>query len=354
MSVNNQLIDIDALSHFKAKQDLKNAEKFQEKGTTDLTGAVRYDTAQVLTPEQKAQARANIGVSENGGSGGGSAEGAVRYDVEQALTDEQKVKARENIGASDFDGDFINLKNLPFGYVKGKSIKWDGNTEGKVTVPVTVAELGLSGLLCKVGEYEDVPSMGYHIAYFNNFGEAVDNFEPTNYVWAENGGGGSIGHWYTDNVNIPAIALVYEPCTIQGVQFPESGVYFAWIDGSAVGAEEAGYVRGAYEIDERRKLPDDLIPDKCVTVDHNGKVPSSQLPSYVDDVIEGYYDGEFFYRYYTEFSNTYDTKMTGETGKIYVDLRTGNTYRYTGSVFVRLNPDEYTVATTSDIDALFT
>lgn len=36
------------------------------------------------------------------------------------------------------------------------------------------------------------------------------------------------------------------------------------------------------------------------TLNDSGKVPSSQLPSYVDDVIEGYYnesDGEFYYNY---------------------------------------------------------
>jgi hypothetical protein len=52
--------------------------------------------AQTLTEEQKAQARANIGVSE---SGGGSAEGAVLY-TPQTLTEEQQNQARGNIGAA--------------------------------------------------------------------------------------------------------------------------------------------------------------------------------------------------------------------------------------------------------------
>lgn len=60
--------------------------------------AVRYDEAQNLTPEQKAQARANIGVGTSVG-GGGSIDGAVRYDVEQALDEADKTRARENIGA---------------------------------------------------------------------------------------------------------------------------------------------------------------------------------------------------------------------------------------------------------------
>ena len=68
-------------------------------------------------------------------------------------------------------------------------------------------------------------------------------------------------------------------------------------------------------------------------LDSNGKVPSSQLPSYVDDVIEGYYnttDGKFY------AESTYTTEITGETGKIYVSLDTNKTYRWSGSAFVEI------------------
>lgn len=51
------------------------------------------------------------------------------------------------------------------------------------------------------------------------------------------------------------------------------------------------------------------------TLDNNGLVPSTQLPSYVDDVIEGYYSEGKFYK---EQSHT--TLIKGESGKIYVDL----------------------------------
>ena len=67
-------------------------------------------------------------------------------------------------------------------------------------------------------------------------------------------------------------------------------------------------------------------------LDANGKVPSSQLPSYVDDVIEGYlYNGHF----YEEAAHT--TEITGETGKIYVDLSTEKTYRWSGTAFVEIS-----------------
>ena len=69
-------------------------------------------------------------------------------------------------------------------------------------------------------------------------------------------------------------------------------------------------------------------------LDANGKVPSSQLPSYVDDVIEGYYnttDGKFYEE------STYTTEIPGETGKIYVSLDTDKTYRWGGSAFVEIS-----------------
>lgn len=67
------------------------------------------------------------------------------------------------------------------------------------------------------------------------------------------------------------------------------------------------------------------------TLGADGKVPSSQLPSYVDDVIEGYYYNSKFYE-----EDTHTTEITGETGKIYVDLATGKTYRWSGTAFIEI------------------
>ena len=64
-------------------------------------------------------------------------------------------------------------------------------------------------------------------------------------------------------------------------------------------------------------------------LDSNGKVPSSQLPSFVDDVVEGYLSGGKFYK-----ESAHTTEISGETGKIYIDLSTEKTYRWSGSAFV--------------------
>lgn len=59
------------------------------------------------------------------------------------------------------------------------------------------------------------------------------------------------------------------------------------------------------------------------TLGTDGKVPSSQLPSYVDDVLE-----------YNGMSNF---PSTGESSKIYVDTSTNKTYRWSGSTYVEIS-----------------
>lgn len=60
------------------------------------------------------------------------------------------------------------------------------------------------------------------------------------------------------------------------------------------------------------------------TLDTAGKVPSSQLPSYVDDVLE--------------YANKAGFPTTGESGKIYVAQDTNLTYRWSGTAYVEISP----------------
>lgn len=59
-------------------------------------------------------------------------------------------------------------------------------------------------------------------------------------------------------------------------------------------------------------------------LDANGKVPTAQLPSYVDDVLEYAAKAKF--------------PTTGETGKIYIDLSNNKTYRWSGSTYTEISP----------------
>jgi hypothetical protein len=59
------------------------------------------------------------------------------------------------------------------------------------------------------------------------------------------------------------------------------------------------------------------------SLDSGGKVPSSQLPSFVDDV--------------EEYTNLAAFPATGEAGKIYVALDTNKVYRWGGSAYVEIS-----------------
>ena len=80
------------------------------------------------------------------------------------------------------------------------------------------------------------------------------------------------------------------------------GTVYEVTDADAVHTSDIGTANGVAELDT------------------NGLVPSSQLPSYVDDVLE--------------YASVSAFPATGETGKIYVALDTNLTYRWSGSAYV--------------------
>jgi phage-related tail fiber protein len=60
------------------------------------------------------------------------------------------------------------------------------------------------------------------------------------------------------------------------------------------------------------------------TLNASGLVPSSQLPSFVDDVLE--------------YANLAGFPVSGETAKIYVALDTNKIYRWSGSAYIEISP----------------
>lgn len=65
------------------------------------------------------------------------------------------------------------------------------------------------------------------------------------------------------------------------------------------------------------------VASGVATLDGQGKVPASQLPSYVDDVVEA--------------ENFEALPETGESSKIYVTLDTNKTYRWGGTAYVEIS-----------------
>lgn len=93
------------------------------------------------------------------------------------------------------------------------------------------------------------------------------------------------------------------------------------------------------------------VANGVATLDANGQVPSSQLPSFVDDVIEAYYNSVSD-KMYSDSAKT--IVITGESGKIYVDLTTNNSYRWSGSTYVQIVSSDLVEFTNSEIDVIWT
>lgn len=68
------------------------------------------------------------------------------------------------------------------------------------------------------------------------------------------------------------------------------------------------------------------------TLDENGLVPASQLPSYVDDVVEVNMASDL-----KSATDKDGGAITPEASKIYVDLTTNKTYRWSGSTYVEIS-----------------
>ena len=74
------------------------------------------------------------------------------------------------------------------------------------------------------------------------------------------------------------------------------------------------------------------IANGIASLDSSGLIPSNQLPSYVDDIIEGYYYQNQFYN-----DSEHTSLITPETGKIYVDLATNQQYRWGGTEYLEIS-----------------
>ena len=86
---------------------------------------------------------------------------------------------------------------------------------------------------------------------------------------------------------------------------------------------DAGYLTEHQDISGKLDVSLKGAANGLAELNENGKVPSSQLPSYVDDILE-----------YDSFSNF---PVTGEEGKIYVAKDTNLTYRWSGSDYIEIN-----------------
>ena len=92
-------------------------------------------------------------------------------------------------------------------------------------------------------------------------------------------------------------------------------------------------------IDSKQNISEKGQANGYAELDGASKVPASQLPSYVDDILE--------------YATSANFPITGETGKVYVALDTNLTYRWSGTIYVKLNDVDLTAyfnKTNDDLD----
>ena len=110
-----------------------------------------------------------------------------------------------------------------------------------------------------------------------------------------------------------------------------------FIDGTAATTVETGLST----LNTKKVNVSDVGSAKGVAeLDVNGKVPSSQLPSFVDDVVDDYFYDPVTEKFYEHKDTTdpehpvYTDEITPESGKIYIDPDSSAAFRWTGHIYV--------------------
>ena len=98
-------------------------------------------------------------------------------------------------------------------------------------------------------------------------------------------------------------------------------------------------------------------PNGVATLGATGLIPASQLPSFVDDIIEAYVRdaGTSLAADYLSEESVTGAALTPESGKIYVVVGAtdasliNNTYRWSGSAYINMKLDINVVTVISDV-----
>ena len=123
--------------------------------------------------------------------------------------------------------------------------------------------------------------------------------------------------------DIPASAL--EVIDVSPDVLDASPSYKFNVGGTDITEEFIDFIQSELDIGEANGI---------ASLDENGHVPSTQLPSYVDDVIEGYIKSDNT-KFYSD--KALSKEVPAESGKIYLDLTTLTTYRWSGTLYAQIS-----------------
>lgn len=168
------------------------------------------------------------------------------------------------------------------------------------------------------------------ITKINSFSEVDDGLDFTYTERTRPASGSAFGQDTQQTMHIPVATL-----TKHGLLSKEDKAIIDSVGGS-------GGVEGAF-------VPKSMIgqANGVASLDESGLIPVSQLPSYVDDVVEVYAtftknDNGTLSNIILYSDSTHQSQITGEAGKIYVDITSSEDYqgyqfRWTGNSFAVIN-----------------
>lgn len=272
-------------------------------------------------------------------SAGGSANSAVKLDTATAGSTTQPVY-------------FSGGKPTAIGYTIAKSVPsnavfTDTHYASKNVVGSSTATANTTAALTNGNVYLN----------------SVENGKVTSTHKISGSGATSVTTDATGNIVVSSTNTTYSSLkNPYAVTIKANGTSLGTYDGSAakefnltaanVGAAAASHNHSATNITsgtlDVARLPD--VSSKVSTVDVSklsGVIDAAHLPSYVDDVLEGYMSSDLKTFYKTKNSDgTFDNAYTAEAGKIYTDLSTNKVYRWGGTVYVVIS-DTLALGTTS-------
>lgn len=232
-------------------------------------------------------------------------------DVPAAGETNQNAYTTIKVGSTDVTS---NSKTGTFTVTAGTGIGLTPNTtsrsmEIKNTGVTSIAESSTNGKLSitQNGETNDISIHGLGTAAYQaagHFYETTESHSAHQVLAAPSDSAGVATFRTLVASDIPTLNYVPTGRTVNGKAL-SSNISLTASDVSAVATSSVGTANGVAELDS------------------NGLVPSSQLPSYVDDVVE--------------YAATTNFPVSGESGKIYVATGTGKIYRWSGTQYTEIS-----------------
>ena len=235
-------------------------------------------------------------------------------------TDKKELKLGQpvDVAVKNIDDNFVSLfdavdaleEAIPTKLANPKVLKFGSKTyDGSTEQTITKADIGLgnvANVLAIPDSDRNKPSGG------------VPTLDANGRVADSNKLGGKEASYYTNYKNITGTPTALKnptALTVGSKTYDGSSAVTITKDDLGLSSieENTAYVRAD-------KVG---VANGVASLGTDGKVPAAQLPSFVDDVLEYENRGAF--------------PTTGETGKIYVDITSGKTYRWGGTTYVEIS-----------------